>query len=88
MSVDPAKLAAKAQQKTLIIQGKNDIQVSVQDARLLYAATGGTLVLLDDVNHVLKIAPTSRKGNLATYSKPDLPVAETLIDAISEFVQQ
>ncbi len=88
MSVDPAKLAGEAKQRTLIIQGKNDIQVHVKDAELIYAETGGTLVLLDEVNHVLKIAPADRAGNIATYSQADIPVAEGVIKAVTEFVNQ
>ncbi len=86
MAADPAKIAGQAKQKTLIIQGNNDIQVSVQDAELLRAATKGQLVLLDDVNHVLKIAPKDRRGNIKTYSDPDLPVADGVINAIAEFM--
>ncbi len=88
MSVDPAKLAADANQRTLVIQGKNDIQVLLKDAELIYAQTGGTLVLLDGVNHILKITPTDRAGNIATYNKPDLPVAESVISAIRGFVSR
>jgi len=88
MSVNPAKLAADANQRTLIIQGKNDIQVLVKDAELIYGATGGTLILLDAVNHVLKLAPAERAGNIATYSNPDLPVAEGVIKAITDFVNR
>ena len=85
-AVDPAKIAVKAKQKTLIVQGKNDLQVSVKDAELLHAATKGKLVLLDKVNHVLKVSPKGRRGNLKTYSKPDLPVADGVINAIAEFM--
>jgi len=88
MAADPAKLAGQAKQKTLIIQGKNDIQVDVQDAELIYAQISGTLVLLDEVNHVLKIAPPDLAGNIATYRKSDLPVADSVIKAITEFVNQ
>ncbi len=86
MAVDPAKLAGEAKQKTLIIQGKNDIQIDAQDAELIHGQTGGTLALLDEVNHVLKIAPPDRAGNIAVYRKSDLPVADSVIKAITEFV--
>lgn len=86
MAVDPANIAAQANQRTLIIQGKNDIQVSEKDAELLHKATQGKLVLLDKVNHVLKIAPKGRRGNMKTYNKPDLPVADGVINAIAEFM--
>lgn len=86
MSVDPAKMAANADTPTLIIQGKTDLQTSVEDAKLLVEATNGQLVLLDDVNHVLKIAPMNRKKNFATYTQPDVPVADSVVLAIEHFI--
>ncbi len=55
MAVDPAQVAAQAKKKTLIVQGGNDFQVSVKDAELLAEATGGELVVLGKVNHILKM---------------------------------
>jgi len=86
MGVDPANLAKLAQQKTLIIQGANDLQVSETDAERLAEATGGKLVVIDGVNHVLKDAPIDRMGNMLTYQNPDLPLASEVVDAISGFV--
>ena len=86
MKVDPAALAKSADKKTLIIQGTHDIQVKPEDATLLANATGGTLVLIDGMNHVLKDAPKNRIGNIMTYSKPDLPLSPEVVESISEFV--
>ena len=86
MKVDPAALAKSADKKTLIIQGTHDIQVKPEDATLLADATGGTLVLIDGMNHVLKDAPKNRIGNIMTYSKPDLPLSPEVVESISEFV--
>lgn len=88
MSVDPSQIAARANIPTLIIQGKTDLQTSVEDAKLLAEATGGKLALLDGVNHILKFAPVNRKKNLATYVQPNLPVAEGVVLAIAEFTNQ
>ena len=87
MSVDPAELARIASKPTLIVQGERDLQVSQEDAERLAEFTGGELVLLPRVNHVLKEAPRNRSANLATYQDPDLPVAEGVIAAIDQFVQ-
>jgi len=86
MAVNPAQVAAQAKQKTLIIQGGNDIQVSVKDAGLLAEATGGELIILGKVNHILKNAPRNRRDNMKTYSNPDLPVADGVVDAIAKFM--
>lgn len=88
MAVEPAQLAKAAETKTLIVQGDNDIQVSVEDANKLAEATGGELVILKGVNHVLKDAPKSRSGNMKTYSNPDLPVSPEVVEVISNFINQ
>lgn len=86
MQADPAALAKQANKDTLIIQGENDLQVSVTDAEKLAAATGGKLVIIESMNHVLKDAPKSRMKNLAVYKKPDLPLSDGVTKAISDFV--
>ena len=72
----------------LIIQGTTDIQVAVQDARLLAAAQSkATLLIVDGMNHVLKLVPAEQSAQVRSYSDPALPVAPTLIDAIATFVK-
>lgn len=86
IAVDPAQLAAKANQKTLVIHGVNDLQTSTQDAQKLADATGGHLVMIDGINHILKDAPINRQRNFATYRKADLPISDSVIAAIRIFV--
>ena len=86
MKVDPTALAKSADKRTLIIQGTHDIQVKPEDATLLAEATGGTLVLIDGMNHVLKDSPKNRVGNMMTYSKPNLPLSPEVVESISRFV--
>jgi uncharacterized protein len=88
-SYDPAALLAHSQGPILILQGQRDIQVSERDARLLAAANNkATLVMLPDVNHVLKsVASEDRAANLATYANAGLPLATGVVDAIAPFVK-
>jgi alpha-beta hydrolase superfamily lysophospholipase len=88
-SYDPAVLLARYQGPVLILQGQRDIQVSERDARLLAAANSkATLVMLPDVNHVLKsVASDDRAANLATYANAGLPLATGVVDAIAPFVK-
>lgn len=88
MAINPAQLAKSAQKKTLIVQGDNDIQVSIENANKLAEATGGKLVIIEGVNHILKDAPESRSGNMKTYSNPDLPVSSEVVEAIASFIKQ
>ncbi|MEO6113241.1 MAG: alpha/beta fold hydrolase [Sphingomicrobium sp.] len=90
MAQDPARLAAALKLPLLIVQGTRDLQVKVEDARALAAAQPeAKLVLVADVNHVLKrVATDDRAANFATYADPSLPVAPGVVDAIVAFVKR
>lgn len=87
---DPAGLAAALKLPLLIVQGDQDIQVTVEDAEVLAAAQPkARLAILPGVNHVLKIPQgEDRVANLAAYANPDLPVAPSVVDAIVSFVKR
>jgi pimeloyl-ACP methyl ester carboxylesterase len=86
INLDPVEAVRRANKKTLIVQGKTDMQVSVDDARLLNTAPKTKLQLIDGMNHVLKAAPVERAANYATYSDPSLPLAKRLVSRIEDFV--
>ncbi len=46
------------------------------------------LLVLPDMNHVLKLAPPDRNGNLATYADPALPIAPGLAEAITAIMRE
>ena len=87
-SYDPSQLIAAIAKPVLVLQGQRDIQVGEQDARLLAKANPrASLVLLPNVNHVLKtVTSDDRKENLATYGDPGLPLAPGVVEAIAEFL--
>lgn len=85
---DPAQLLAGLTIPTLIVQGDRDLQVGVQNAEILQKAKPDAQVLMvPTMNHVLKPAPQDPQGNLATYSNPDLPLADGLLQGIVEFLK-
>lgn len=86
LAVDPAELAKRANVPTLILQGTTDIQTTMEDARRLAEFSGGQLIVIDGVNHVLKQSPAARGANIATYSDPSLPIAPEVVDAVTAFV--
>ncbi|HEX3674645.1 MAG TPA: alpha/beta fold hydrolase [Rhizomicrobium sp.] len=87
LALDPAAMLGAMKLPVLIVQGDNDIQVSVDDAKALSAAEpDAKLVILPGVNHVLKQAPADRAENIATYNNPDLPIAPRVTDAITAFI--
>ncbi len=87
---DPAKLAASARVPIVIVQGDNDLQVSVdEDAKVIAAAQPkARIVVLPGVNHVLKVVPANdRASNRASYGNPTLPIAPGVVDAIAGSVK-
>lgn len=88
LAQDPAALLARYRGPALVLHGRRDIQAAVADAERLAAARPGVnLVMLDDVNHVLKrVATDDRAANAATYADPDLPLAHGVVEAIAGFV--
>jgi pimeloyl-ACP methyl ester carboxylesterase len=88
LTIDPAQALAKVKAPVLILQGDNDLQVTVQDAHMLAAARpDAKLVIVPGMNHVLKVAPTDRAGNAAAYADPDRPLAPEVMPAILGFVK-
>ena len=87
-SGDPATAEAFAAVNVpaLIVQGRHDIQVGIDDAEALHRAKpDAELALIDGMNHVLRIVPASA-AQLASYDDPDLPLARGLLERIQRFL--
>ncbi len=84
---DPSTEIAKLSVPVLIVQGTTDIQVGVEEGRLLSAAkSDAAYALIEGMNHVLKQAPAERTANAAAYSDPSLPLVPEFADALTEFL--
>lgn len=84
---DPQVEIAKLKIPVLIVHGTTDIQVSTEEAqRLSRANPQAKLVLVENMNHILKTVAADRNANLATYIDPELPVSTQLVEVIREFV--
>lgn len=87
LQYDPAEVLKKLDVPTLVVQGKNDLQVKIADSqRLSTAKPTAEVVYFDKMNHVLKDSPTDQAGNMATYTDPTLPLAKGLVDSIAKFI--
>jgi uncharacterized protein len=85
--INPTALISSYDGPVMIVQGTTDLQVTLTDARALKAAAPrATLLEAQGVNHVLKRASLDRAENLATYNKPELPVAPEVIAKIASFI--
>jgi fermentation-respiration switch protein FrsA (DUF1100 family) len=84
---DPIRMMKAVKVPVLILQGTTDLQVTVDDAeKLKKADSDAKLLIIPGMNHIMKEAPADRETNLATYSKPTLPLKPELVTAIVEFV--
>lgn len=90
MQYDPAVEIAKLDFPVLIINGTNDFQVSEAEAQLLAAARPeAELVLIEDMNHVLKeIVGDDTLTNSKSYNEPNLPLHPELVPIITAFIQE
>jgi uncharacterized protein len=86
---DPKIEIGKLKTPILILQGNTDIQVTPEDAK--YLAEGNKkakLVIIENMNHVLKESPIDRDANLKTYKNPVLPIKQELMDEILLFIKK
>ena len=66
---DPAQAFARLPMPALIVQGRNDVQVDVADAERLKAAKpDAQLVLIDGMNHMLRISPRTCTSSVTATS--------------------
>ncbi len=85
---DPQREIKKLKIPMLIVHGATDVQVSVANAeKLKKGASKANLVIIPGMNHILKEAPEERQQNLATYSKPDLPLKPEFVTSVVDFIK-
>ena len=86
---DPIKGAKRIKVPLLFIQGSTDKMVNVENGRRFKKAKSeATLLEIKGMNHILKDAPDDDEQNVATYSKPALPLSAALVPGIVEFVNR
>ncbi|MCG9792628.1 alpha/beta hydrolase [Flavobacterium algicola] len=84
---DPQIEIQKLNMPILIVQGTNDIQVTVEDAkRLSKANPKSQLVLIEKMNHIFRTVDGDKKANVATYNNSSLPLADGFIKNITSFI--
>ncbi|HEY0171989.1 MAG TPA: alpha/beta hydrolase [Pyrinomonadaceae bacterium] len=88
LKYDPTKEVAKLAVPVLIAQGTHDMQARAEDAKALAAAKpGAKLLMVEGMNHVLKLTPADPKQQAASYSDPALPVAPKFLAEVVAFVK-
>ncbi len=88
MKYDPAVEIKRLKVPVMIVQGKNDIQVSVTDASILSSAKpDAKLVIIEKMNHVLKDCEPDMQSNMATYRDPMIPLNTLFVDELVKFLK-
>lgn len=73
----------------LIVQGNNDLQVTVKDAETLSQANNNAeLLIVDKMNHVMKIVEGDKQTNLESYNNESLPLSEIMTSKIISFIKK
>ena len=89
MQYDPRLEIQKLKIPVLIINGTKDLQVSPEEAKTLQKAKpDATLVLIDNMNHILKEIKGDTTENYASYNQPELPVMPQLVKVIGRFIKE
>lgn len=86
---DPVAVMARLkalQLRVQVVHGTRDLNIPLADAGFLAAAAGVDAVIVEGMNHVLKLSPADRAGNEATYSQPSLPVPAALVTPLVAFL--
>ena len=85
---DPAKEIQRLTVPCLIVQGKNDLQVSTDDAIVLSRADKmAKLALIEKMNHILKDIDGDKSANMSSYGNPNLPISPEFVNAVCGFIK-
>lgn len=87
---DPPAAIRAVRQPVLIVQGGQDLQVTVADAERLHSGKpDAQVVVIPQANHVLKrTAETTLQGQMPTYQDPTVPIMPEVVDAIAGWIKQ
>ncbi|MFB9078818.1 alpha/beta hydrolase family protein [Flavobacterium procerum] len=86
---DPQTEIKKLTVPILILQGNKDLQVTVKDAEnLSHANKNSELLVIDKMNHIMKIIEGDQQANMESYNNETLPISETLVNKIVSFIQK
>jgi pimeloyl-ACP methyl ester carboxylesterase len=85
----PVKGIKAVKTPILLIQGTTDLQITVDNAeKLKKAKQDAQLVIIKNMNHILRDAPADPEQNMGTYSKTDLPLKPEFVTSMVDFVNK
>ncbi|WP_299779851.1 alpha/beta hydrolase [uncultured Formosa sp.] len=88
MTYNPQDEIKKLNIPILIINGTNDIQVKVEDAKKLKAAAPkATMKLIKNMNHIFVTIEGEGIENSKSYNEPERTISPELVTSIVDFIQ-
>ena len=88
LKYNPQDEIKKLKIPTLLLNGTNDLQVSVGEAELLKKSKpDAELVIIDAMNHVFKEIKGDTSENMKSYNDPNLPISAQLLNTITRFIK-
>jgi pimeloyl-ACP methyl ester carboxylesterase len=85
----PQRGIKRMKMPVMIIHGSTDLQMTADNAdKLKKAKSDAVLLIIPGMNHILKEAPADPDQNMATFSKPDLPLKPELVTGIVDFINK
>lgn len=89
MKFNPQEVIAKLNIPVMIVGGTKDMQVSVDEAKMLHTAQPKSqLVVVQNMNHLFKEIKEGDIENQNSYTNPDLPIMPILVEEIVVFVNK
>lgn len=87
LKYDSGRELAKLKIPVLLIGGTTDLQVPAEAATQLSKINNkASLMVIPEMNHVLKKAPLDRASNLATYNNGTLPLHSDIMPILVDFI--
>ncbi|MBN2794051.1 MAG: alpha/beta hydrolase [Clostridia bacterium] len=88
MAYDPIEVLKSVDEPLLAVFGSEDLQVGENEVNAFKnSETPVDYVVIEGMNHVLKKTSSDLNENMSTYTNPDLPIHESLIDTLIEFIK-
>ncbi len=89
LQYDPVQEIQKLDIPILILQGDNDLQVTVEESKKLNEAVpDATYMVVNGMNHILKKVSKSSLENQKSYNEPWREIMPEVIDALVQFAIQ
>jgi fermentation-respiration switch protein FrsA (DUF1100 family) len=87
MTYNPTEVIKELEMPILIINGTKDLQVSESEAQLLKVANEkATLIIIEDMNHVLFEIKGDDLENSKSYNESFRPISPKLVSSIIKFI--